>query len=146
MDGAAEAATDAAEAETWEATGVLEVDARADEAEDMAADIEVIEVMEEAMEVAAMPEAEVVPLRVAEVPDPVVVMAPVVSMPEVEALALRHESDDPGWITRSDDPVERPVESVIKRVTDVPAARSTIQVYGLEVSEVERVDKAGADG
>lgn len=125
-EGAAEAALEAAPPEL---TGVLEVTDR------LAADDEAAEAEEadEAADEAAEAEetvvaaAEEVPLRVAD-PEPVVVMAPVVAMPEVEALALRQALEDPGWMVSAEFPTETPVESVIKRVTEVPAAMFTTQV------------------
>lgn len=70
-----------------EAAEAEEADDAADEAADEAAEAELTVVAA----------AEEVPLRVAD-PEPVVVMAPVVAMPEVEALALRQALEDPGWI------------------------------------------------
>lgn len=129
-EGAAEAALEAAPPEL---TGVLEVTDRLAADEEAAEAEEADDAADEAADEAAEAEetvvaaAEEVPLRVAD-PEPVVVMAPVVAMPEVEALALRQALEDPGWMVSAEFPTETPVESVIKRVTEVPAAMFTTQV------------------
>lgn len=46
--------------------------------------------------------AEVVPVRTEE-PDPVVVTAPVVAIPEVAALELRQELDEPAWMVNGEE-------------------------------------------
>lgn len=147
-EGRAEAALVAAPPEL---AGVLEEARLADEVEaDEAAPAAEEEAEAEDMlimddRVVVTPVAEEVPLSVAE-PEPVVVIAPVVATPEVEALELRQALDDPGWIVRAEFPTETPVESVIKSVTEVPAAMLTTQVYGLDVRLVLRVSRAAALG
>lgn len=96
-------------------------DEAADEAAELAAELDAAAELEMAAVVDVLTGALVVAEMVDTVPLPVVVMAPVVATPLVDAVPLRHEVDAPGWITSGDEYAMAPVASVSLRVMLVPA-------------------------
>jgi len=117
----------------------------AEEADDDAMEDEML-VADDTMEVAMDEAEEVVPPPAAPVvPDAVVVTAPV-ERPLVEADAFKHESLAPAWMIRGELYAMLPVVSLRLMVMLLPAARLTVQVYGLAVTPVAMNSIAGAEG